>query len=226
MAAATLVKSIRAAAEMFASAHESLVEIKDTVGQIVEAGQEIKGFWQTVASWFVKEKKQVKEQAKSTVVHKKKKTWQTIDQTQIKIDLVNYLGEFFVLQEQLATEIRRQEIESQTVVSNENLMTASLKRVMAEQQMIELNQQITEILVYETPGLGDLYAQTMKMRETIKREQQGAREKLEQEHRYKAWQQREAQRNVKAKQAWLLGTAGCLLYLWVFLILLNRLPKS
>jgi uncharacterized membrane protein YkgB len=141
---------------------------------------------------------------------------------------VGQLSQFFKLQEQLATHIREEEEKSRNVYDpSANLMEAALHRIMAQQQMEELNVAIREAMVYQSPPeMGALYSKVFDMREVIGQEQEQARLKEETQQRYKQWQRREAKRNFQAKSAYLIGTTIFLLYLWFLLLLVNRWGKT
>ena len=159
---------------------------------------------------------------------KKKSAYVAVDETQVKIDIVKNLTEFFRLQEQLAAHIREEEEKSLTVYDpNQNLMEAALKRVMAQQEMDRLVVTIRETMVYQSPPeMGALYSEVFKMREVISEEQEKARLKQEAKKRADRWQRRQEQRNVQLKLAAVVATTIFLLYLWLWLLLLSRWGKA
>ena len=159
---------------------------------------------------------------------KKKSAYVAVDETQVKIDIVKNLTEFFKLQEQLAAHIREEEEKSLTVYDpNQNLMEAALKRVMAQQEMDRLVVTIRETMVYQSPPeMGALYSEVFKMREVISEEQEKARLKQEAKKRQDAWLQRQEQRNVQLKLAAVVATTMFLLYLWLWLLLVSRWGKA
>ncbi len=159
---------------------------------------------------------------------KKKSAYVAVDETQVKIDIVKNLTEFFRLQEQLAAHIREEEEKSLTVYDpNQNLMEAALKRVMAQQEMDRLVVTIRETMVYQSPPeMGALYSEVFKMREVISEEQEKARLKQEAKKRADRWQRRQEQRNVQLKLAAVVATTMFLLYLWLWLLLLSRWGKA
>jgi hypothetical protein len=159
---------------------------------------------------------------------KKKSAYVAVDETQVKIDIVKNLTEFFKLQEQLAAHIREEEEKSLTVYDpNQNLMEAALKRVMAQQEMDRLVVTIRETMVYQSPPeMGALYSEVFKMREVISEEQEKARLKQEAKKRQDAWLQRQEQRNVQLKLAAVVATTMFLLYLGLWLLLVSRWGKA
>jgi hypothetical protein len=161
-------------------------------------------------------------------VEKKKEKFVAVDETQVMADIVTQLTKLFRLEEQLATHIREAEEKSRNVYDPDaNLMEAALQRVMAQQQMAELIVTVRETMVYQSPPeLGALYSKVFEMREIIGQEQEQARLKQEAQQRYKQWQRQEAKRNLRAKSAYLIVTSIFLLYVWMWLLLLNRWGKT
>lgn len=158
---------------------------------------------------------------------KKKQAYVAVDETQVKIDIVRNLTEFFKLQEQLAAHIREEEEKSQTVYDpDQNLMESALKRVMAQQEMDRLVVTIRETMVYQSPPeMGALYSEVFKMREVISEEQEKARLKEEAKKRQDAWLHRQEERNLQAKLAAVVATSIFLLYLWLWLWFVSHWGK-
>jgi hypothetical protein len=106
-------------------------------------------------------------------------------------------------------------------------MEAALQRVMAQQQMAELIVTVRETMVYQSPPeMGALYSKVFETREIIGQEQEQARLKQEAQQRYKQWQRQEAKRNLQAKSAYLIAATIFLMYLWAWLLLINRWEKT
>ena len=197
------------------------MEVKSTVEEAVGVANEVKGFWSKLFG-----SKPATTQTPKPVAKKKDK-YVAVDETQVMVDVVSQLTEFFKLQEKLATHIREEEEKSKTVYDPDaNLMEAALKRVMALDQMAELEKTIREVMVYQSPPeMGAMYSKTFEMRDIIKEEQEGARLKEEAKERVKKWQREEAKRNLHAKSAYLVATLIFLLYLWAWLLFVNRWGK-
>lgn len=228
--AAGLVKNIQASCELYRSAKESFVEIKATADEVIAIGKEVHGFWGQLLAFFGSKPKpqDAKPQAAKPVAKNKKSAYVAVDETQVKVDIVKNLTEFFKLQEQLAAHIREEEEKSQTVYDpDQNLMEAALKRVMAQQEMDRLVVQIRECMVYQSPPeMGALYSEVFKMREVIAEEQEKARLKEEAKKREAAWLHRQEERNLQAKLAAVVVTFIFLLYLWLWLLLISRWGKT
>jgi uncharacterized protein YdaU (DUF1376 family) len=197
------------------------MEVKSTVEEAVGVAREVQGFW----SKLFGEKPKTQQPVQQT---KKKEKYVAVNETQVMVDIVAQLTTFFKLQTQLQAHIREEEERSRTVYDPEaNLMEAALKRVMALDQMAELEVTIRETMVYQSPPeMGALYSKVFEMRDVISEEQEGARLKQEAKERYKAWQREQAKRNLQAKSAYLVAALILLLYLWLWFLLINQLGKT
>jgi len=198
------------------------MEVKSTVEEAVGIGQEAYGFWRQLTGFFNKNPK-----PSTKPVEKKKEKYVRVDETQVKVNIVKQLTEFFRIQEQLAAHIREEEEKSRSVYDpDQNHMEAALNRVMAQQQMAELVVQIRECMVYQSPPeMGALYSEVFEMREIIQEEQEQARLKQEAQERYKEWLRKDRQRNFQAKSAYLVITGIFLLYIWMWLIFVSQLRR-
>ena len=197
------------------------MEVKKTVDEIVSDAKQVRSFWQKLFGTD-------SEPATTKPVAKKTEKFVAVDETQVMADIVSQLTKLFRLEEQLATHIREEEEKSRNVYDPDaNLMESALQRVMAQQQMAELIVTVRETMVYQSPPeMGALYSKVFEMREIIQEEQEQARLKQEAQQRYKLWQRREKQRSFQAKSAYLVATTIFLLYLWAWLLLLNRWGKT
>ena len=220
-----MVKNIQAGCELYKQAKESFVEIKATADEVIAIGREVKGFWSKLSGFFGSSPKP---KAAKPVAKAKKSAYVAVDETQVKVDIVKNLTEFFKLQEQLAAHIREEEEKSRTVYDpDQNHMEAALKRVMAQQEMDRLVVQIRETMVYQSPPeMGALYSSVFDMKEVIQEEQDQARLKQEAKKRQEVWQRKEEERNFQLKLAYLAATTIFLLYLWLWLLLVSRWGKA
>ena len=222
--AAGLVKQIQAGCDLYKQAKESFVEIKKTADDVTKIYKEVTGFWSNLRKLFgSKPKPQV-----AKPVAKKKETFVAVDETQVKVDIVKNLTEFFRLQEQLAAHIREEEEKSLTVYDpDQNHMEAALKRVMAQQEMDALVVQIRECMVYQSPPeMGALYSEVFSMKDKIEEEQTQARLKQEAIKRQEAWLRKEEERNLQAKLAAVVATFIFLLYLWMWFVFVSHWGKK
>ncbi len=220
-----MVKNIQAGCELYKQAKESFVEIKATADEVIAIGREVQGFWSKLSGFFGASPKP---KAVKPVAKAKKSAYVAVDETQVKVDIVKNLTEFFKLQEQLAAHIREEEEKSRTVYDpDQNHMEAALKRVMAQQEMDRLIVQIRETMVYQSPPeMGALYSSVFDMKELIDEEQEQARLKQEARKRQEVWLRKEEERNFQLKLAYLAVTTIFLLYLWLWLLLVSRWGKA
>ena len=192
------------------------MEVKASVDEVIGIANEVQGFWAKLFG--------AKPSTPKPVAQKKKEKFVAVNETQVMVDVVKHLTEFFRLQEQLAAHIRDEEEKSKTVYDpSQNHMEAALKRVMALDQMAALEVTIRETMVYQSPPeMGALYSKVFKMRDTIKKEQEGARQDQEAKERYKAWRKQEARKQFLLKEAYLGGTAVLLLYIWMWFLYIKK----
>jgi len=195
------------------------MEVKSTVEEVVGDARKVRGFWQKL---FGNKDKPVA-QAK-----RKKEAYVAVDEAKVMSGIVSQLTTFFRLQNQLAAVLREEEERSKTVYDpNANLMEASLKRIVAQDQMAALQVEIREAMVYGAPPeMGALYSRAFETRDIIAEEQEQARLKEEAKERLTQWQRRQEERNLQAKIAAMVVTSIFLLYLWLWLLLLNRWGKT
>ena len=205
------------------------MEVKSTVDEAVGIYKEVTGFWSNFSNFFKsKGKPATVASTPKSVAKKKQAKFVAVDETQVKVDIVKQLTEFFKIQEQLAAHIREEEEKSKNVYDpDQNHMEAALKRVMAQQQMAELVVQIRECMVYQSPPeMGALYSEVFNMRETIQEEQTQARLKQEAIKRQELWQRKQEERNFQLKLAYLAATTIFLLYLWAWLLFVSQWRKT
>jgi len=200
------------------------MEVKATVDEVAGVYKEVTGFWSKFSNFFKPKAKQ----STPKPVAKKKEKFVAVDETQVKVDIVKNLTEFFRLQEQLAAHIREEEEKSLTVYDpDQNHMEAALKRVMAQQEMDALVVQIRECMVYQSPPeMGALYSEVFSMKDKIEEEQTQARLKQEAIKRQEAWLRKEEERNLQAKLAAVVATFIFLLYLWMWFVFVSHWGKK
>lgn len=212
-----MVKNIQQGCDLYKQAKESFVQVKRTADEVAAIGKELNGFWGQLRKFFGAKPKAV-------VAKSKKSEYVSVDETQVKVEIVKNLTEFFKLQEQLAAHIREEEEKSKTVYDpNQNLMEAALKRVMAQQEMEALVIQIRECMVYQSPPeMGALYSSVFDTRELIEAEQEKARKKRDAE----SWLRKEQERLQQEKVTYLIISILFLLYLWILIVFLGKIGKA
>ena len=217
-----MVKNIQAGCELYKQAKESFVEIKRTGEEVVAIGKELHGFWNQLLGFFGAKPKP---QAAKPVGKSKKSDYVAVDETQVKTEIVKNLSEFFKLQSMLEEHIREAELKARTVVFDEdvNLMEEALNRVLAQQEMDRLVTSIRECMVYQSPPeMGALYSEVFSMRDIIAEEQAKARKMRDAEQ----WQRKERERLLAEKQAYLLVTILCLLYIWLLIGFISKIGRA
>lgn len=223
--AAGLVKQIQQGVDLYKQAKDQFIQVKRTGEEVVAIGKELGGFWSKLRKFFAGSPKH---QVAKPVAKSKKSAYVSVDETQVKIDIVKNLTEFFKLQEQLAAHIREEEEKSLTVYDpNQNHMEAALKRVMAQQEMDRLVIQIRECLVYSAPPeMGALYSSVYAMKDKIEEEQTQARLKEEALKRQAQWLRKEEERSLQAKLGAVVVTFIFLLYLWMWFVFVSHWGKK
>jgi len=104
-----------------------------------------------------------------------------------------------------------------------NLMEEALNRVLAQQEMDRLVVQIRECMVYQSPPeMGALYSEVFSMKDVIEAEQAKARKMRDAEQ----WQRKERERLLAEKQAYLLVTILCLLYIWLLIGFISKIGRA
>ena len=100
-------------------------------------------------------------------------------------DIGKSLGGFFKAQEQLKQVVDTEKRKSAKVHNPDaNLNQQALDRVLAEGRMYQMEVELRELLIYQSPPeLGDLYTRFNKMRQTIQQEQEQARREQDRKER-------------------------------------------
>jgi len=220
-AANACVKGITELCSLYRDAKTSFLEVKSTVDEAV-------GDAKAVQSWWKKLFAPKPAATTSKPVAKKKPKFVAYDETQAMADIIKELSRFWSLQDQLTAYLREEEEKAKVYdpsISNAQMMESAMNRVMCRQQMEQLSTTIREIMVYQTPGLADLYSQTYEMREVISEEQEKARLKQEAKKRQDRWLHRQEERNFQLKLAAAVATTLFLLYLWSWLLFVSQWGK-
>ena len=220
-AANACVVGITELCSMYRDAKTNFLEVKSTVEEVIGDAKAAKSWWQKLFGSAPV--------ASTKPAAKKKEKYVAYDETQAMADIVKQLSKFWALQDQLTEYLRTEEEKAKVYdpsVSNAQMMESAMNRVMCRQQMETLSTTIREVMVYQTPGLADLYSKTYEMREVITEEQEKARLKQEAKNRQELWQRKEEERNFQLKLAYLAATTIFLLYLWLWLLFVSQLRKT
>ena len=217
-----MVKNIQAGCDLYKQAKESFVEVKKTADEVIAIGKEVHGFWNQLLAFFGSKPKP---KAVKPLAKAKKSEYVAVDETQVKVDIVKNLTEFFKLQAQREEHIREAELRARTVVfaDDVNLMEEALNRVLAQQEMEKLVIQIRECMVYDAPEeMGALYSSVFAMKDTIAAEQEKARKKRDAE----SWLRKEEERLLQERQTYLIVTILFLLYIWMLIGFVAKIGKA
>jgi hypothetical protein len=221
-AANACVKGITELCSLYKEAKTSFLEVKSTVDEAIGDAKAARSWWQKLFA-------PKPAATTSKPVAKKKEKFVAYDETQAMADIIKQLSKFWALQDQLTAYLREEEEKAKVYdpsISNAQMMESAMNRVMCRQQMEELSTTIREIMVYQTPGLADLYSQTYEMRQVISEEQEKARLKEEAQKRQDAWLHRQEERNLQAKLAAVVATSIFLLYLWLWFLFVSQWGKK
>jgi len=219
------VAAIRQGASLYKQAKESFLEVKAAADEVVGIYKEVTGFWSNFGNFFKPKKSTPKPVAKT----RKKEKFVAYTETQAAADIVKQLTEFFSLQDQLNEYLRAEELKAETydpTMTNAEMMGSAMNRIMCQQEAAKLEVTIRELMVYQTPGLADLYTQTYEMRGVIREQQEKARLANVSQERQAQWQRRDEERNLRLKLAAVVMTSIFLLYLWLWLLLVSRWGKT
>ena len=161
-------------------------QVKGTVADAQKTFNEVKTITKEVGGFFGMFKKKVEIQVEVPVEQPKgKKHHPVIDENTVYAELATNLSKLFRLQEQLSKYIRNEEEKSKTVYDPEqNLMESALQRVLVQEQMDKLAEQVQWEMIYNSPPeLGALFSKCHHMKVQITHEQDHARAKIEKKKR-------------------------------------------
>jgi hypothetical protein len=219
IAANSCVQGITKLCDLYKQSKSNFLKIKSTAEEIATDAKAVQSWWQRL---FAKPTTALKPVAK-------KEKFVDYNESQAMAGIVAELTKFWTLQDKLAEYLRVEEEKAKVydpTVTNAEQMQTAMNRIMCQQEMVKLDTTIREIMVYQTPGLADLYTQTYEMRGVIREQQEKARLAKEVQERQMQWQRRQEERNLQAKLAAVVVTFIFLLYLWLWLALLSRWGKT
>ena len=161
-------------------------QVKGTVADAQKTFNEVKTITKEVGGFLGMFKKKVEIQVEVPVEQPKGKKHQpVIDENTVYAELATNLSKLFRLQEQLSKYIRNEEEKSKTVYDpDQNLMESALQRVLVQEQMDKLSEQVQWEMIYNSPPeLGALFSKCHHMKVQITHEQDHARAKIEKKKR-------------------------------------------
>ena len=220
IAANSCVQGITKLCDLYKQSKANFIKIKSTAEEIATDAKAVQSWWQRL---FAKPAAAIKPVAKKT------EKFVDYNESQAMADIVAELTKFWTLQDKLTEFLRAEEAKAKVYdpnVTNAEQMKTAMNRIMCQQEMAKLDVTIREIMVYQTPGLADLYTQTYEMRGVIREQQEKARLANVSQERQTQWQRRQEERNLQAKLAAVVMTFIFLLYLWLWLLLVSRWEKT
>lgn len=174
------VAAIRKGCELYRQVKGTVADAQKTFNEVKTITKEVGGF----LGFFTK-KVEVEVSVESRPVAGNKKSVVQPDENSVYADLAQNLSKLFRLQEQLAKYIRDEEAKSKSVYDpDKNLMESALQRVLVQEQMDKLAEQVHWEMIYNSPPeLGALFTKCHHMRVQIISEQDHARSKIEKKKR-------------------------------------------
>lgn len=169
------VSAIKQGCDLYNQFKGQLIEAKEAIDEVRANVQEVAGFWGNFKKWIGGDTP-VSTRPEPARVVKQKKQFQEFDEAKVKKDIADQLVTFFRALEQLKDHIAEEEAKSKNVYDpDKNMMEAALHRVLALDEMERMQYEIRQVMVYQTPGMGDLYTRVIKMVGVIGEEQEIAR---------------------------------------------------
>jgi hypothetical protein len=219
IAANSCVQGITKLCDLYKQSKANFIKIKSTAEEIATDAKAVRSWWQRLFGSAPTAAKPVA----------KKEKFVNYNESQAMADIVAELTKFWTLQDQLTEFLRAEEAKAKVYdpnVTNAQQMQTAMNRIMCQQEVAKLEVTIRELMVYQTPGLADLYTQTYEMRGVIREQQEKARLAIVSQERQSQWQRRQEERNLQAKLAAVVVAFIFLLYLWLWLLLVNRWGKT
>lgn len=197
------VTAIKQGCDLYNQFKGQLIEAKEAIDEVRANVQEVAGFWGNFKKWIGGDSS-VSARPEPARVVKQKKQLQEFDEAKVKKDIADQLVTFFKALEQLKDHIAEEEAKSKNIYDpDKNMMEAALHRVLALDEMERLQYEIRQVMVYQTPGMGDLYTRVIKMVGVIGEEQEFARMQKAKAERDAAWRRQKIKD--KATDAFLLA---------------------
>jgi hypothetical protein len=179
MAAQGCVSAIKKGLDLYKQIKGTVQEAQKTFTEVKKVTKEVGGFFGLFTKTVEVEVEVAVEQPKG------KKSQPVVNENTVYAELATNLGKLFTLQDQLKSVLREEEAKSKSVYDpSQNVMAQALNRVMIQEQMDRLSEEIHWAMIYESPKeLGALYSKCHHMRMEIEAEQDYARGKIEKKKR-------------------------------------------
>jgi hypothetical protein len=178
------VSAIKQGCDLYNQFKGEVVQAQKTIGEAKKIVREVGGF----LGFF---KRKVEVHVDDEPVTQKGRKQVVFDEAQVRKDISDNLVKFFKSLEQLKAHIAEEEEKSQNIYDpDQNMMESALHRVLAMDEMEKLQYEIRQVMVYQTPGMGDLYTRVIRMVGVISEEQEFARMQKVKKEREAAWQRK------------------------------------
>jgi hypothetical protein len=188
-------------------------EVKGIVGEVSGAST---GIWSFLASKFFSKPKEVIPEV-TAPVKKKKKVLEEHDEASITADLIKNLKIFFKCLEDLQNKVA--EAEEKSLDVNNNTLESALDIEFAMSQAQELQKQIRETMVYNSPKeLGDLYTRVVNRVGVIQEQQELARLARIKKARAEKWRREQLVHQTQSRVIWVVTALLIIGETWLIIL--------
>ena len=137
-------------------------------------------------------------------------------------DISGHLGNFFKAHEQLEKHVHEEELKTKKVRDPElSLNQEAFNRVLAQKEMIRLETELRETLVYSAPKeLGAIWSEFEVMRDKVKLERAEVQRQELQKQRVAQWRRANIKRKIAEQMTLILAVAFIIFwFLWVMILI-------
>jgi hypothetical protein len=137
-------------------------------------------------------------------------------------DISGHLGSFFKAHEQLEKHVHEEELKTKKARDPElSVNQEAFNRIMAQKEMIRLETELRETLVYSAPKeLGAIWSDFEAMRDRVKAERAEIQRQELQKQRVAQWRRANIKRKIAEQMTLILAVAFIILwFLWVMILI-------
>lgn len=137
-------------------------------------------------------------------------------------DISGHLGHFFKAHEQLEKHVHEEELKTKKARDPElSVNQEAFNRIMAQKEMIRLETELRETLVYSAPPqLGAIWSEFEAMRDRVKAERAEIQRQELQKQRVAQWRRANIKRKIAEQMTLILAVAFIILwFLWVMILI-------
>jgi hypothetical protein len=137
-------------------------------------------------------------------------------------DISGHLGHFFKAHEQLEKHVHEEELKTKKARDPElSVNQEAFNRIMAQKEMIRLETELRETLVYSAPKeLGAIWSEFEAMRDRVKAERAEIQRQELQKQRVAQWRRANIKRKIAEQMTLILAVAFIILwFLWVMILI-------